>query len=93
MQWLVSRIRFFDSTTFLPVRMILYNLFLKELCCLSYSILLFFLLILFIFSIDVYTVDKVVARFNEIVTNLLLEGALRTFKSYSVKEEDIDVSQ
>lgn len=33
----------------------------------------------------------VVARFNEIVTKLLLEGALETFKRYSVKEEDIDV--
>lgn len=36
---------------------------------------------------------KVVARFNEIVTKLLLEGALDTFKKYSVKEEDIDVSE
>ncbi|CDP20150.1 unnamed protein product [Coffea canephora] len=34
----------------------------------------------------------VVARFNEIVTKPLLEGALDTFKKYSVKEEDIDVS-
>ncbi|KAL1561450.1 6,7-dimethyl-8-ribityllumazine synthase [Salvia divinorum] len=33
----------------------------------------------------------VVARFNEIVTRPLLEGALDTFKRYSVKEEDIDV--
>ncbi|KAJ9146986.1 hypothetical protein P3X46_029198 [Hevea brasiliensis] len=33
----------------------------------------------------------VVARFNEIVTKQLLEGALETFKRYSVKEEDIDV--
>lgn len=33
----------------------------------------------------------VVARFNEIVTKLLLEGALDTFKKYSVNEEDIDV--
>ncbi|KAL7209008.1 hypothetical protein ACSBR1_030703 [Camellia fascicularis] len=33
----------------------------------------------------------VVARFNEIVTKLLLEGALDTFKRYSVKEEDIDI--
>ncbi|XP_022887514.1 6,7-dimethyl-8-ribityllumazine synthase, chloroplastic [Olea europaea var. sylvestris] len=33
----------------------------------------------------------VVARFNEIITKLLLEGALDTFKKYSVKEEDIDV--
>ncbi|XP_065850816.1 6,7-dimethyl-8-ribityllumazine synthase, chloroplastic-like isoform X1 [Euphorbia lathyris] len=33
----------------------------------------------------------VVARFNEIVTKPLLEGALETFKSYSVNEEDIDV--
>lgn len=31
------------------------------------------------------------ARFNEIVTRPLLEGALDTFKKYSVKEEDIDV--
>lgn len=36
--------------------------------------------------------SKVVARFNEIVTRQLLEGALETFKRYSVKEEDIDVS-
>lgn len=35
---------------------------------------------------------KVVARFNEIITKPLLEGALDTFKKYSVKEEDIDVS-
>ncbi|KAL1366391.1 hypothetical protein HN51_014223 [Arachis hypogaea] len=33
----------------------------------------------------------VVARFNEIVTKPLLEGALGTFKNYSVKDEDIDV--
>lgn len=33
----------------------------------------------------------VVGRFNEIVTNLLLEGALETFRRYSVKEEDIVV--
>ncbi|XP_042011057.1 6,7-dimethyl-8-ribityllumazine synthase, chloroplastic-like isoform X2 [Salvia splendens] len=33
----------------------------------------------------------VVARFNEIVTRPLLDGALDTFKRYSVKEEDIDV--
>ncbi|CDP21005.1 unnamed protein product [Coffea canephora] len=33
----------------------------------------------------------VVACFNEIVTKPLLEGALDTFKKYSVKEEDIDV--
>ncbi|OWM67841.1 hypothetical protein CDL15_Pgr010779 [Punica granatum] len=35
----------------------------------------------------------VVARFNEIVTRPLLEGALNTFKKYSVKEEDVDVSR
>ncbi|XP_041013595.1 6,7-dimethyl-8-ribityllumazine synthase, chloroplastic [Juglans microcarpa x Juglans regia] len=33
----------------------------------------------------------VVARFNEIVTKQLLEGALATFKNYSVQDEDIDV--
>ncbi|KAL2242354.1 6,7-dimethyl-8-ribityllumazine synthase, chloroplastic [Sesamum indicum] len=33
----------------------------------------------------------VVARFNEIITRPLLDGALDTFKKYSVKEEDIDV--
>ncbi|GAV67163.1 DMRL_synthase domain-containing protein [Cephalotus follicularis] len=33
----------------------------------------------------------VVARFNEIVTKPLLEGALDTFRKYSVGEEDIDV--
>ncbi|KAF5201116.1 6,7-dimethyl-8-ribityllumazine synthase [Thalictrum thalictroides] len=33
----------------------------------------------------------VVARFNEVVTRLLLEGALETFKRYSVRDEDIDV--
>ncbi|KMZ60402.1 6,7-dimethyl-8-ribityllumazine synthase [Zostera marina] len=33
----------------------------------------------------------VVARFNEIVTKPLLEGALETFKRYSVTEENIDV--
>ncbi|GAB4858966.1 hypothetical protein Ancab_010438 [Ancistrocladus abbreviatus] len=33
----------------------------------------------------------VVARFNEIVTKQLLEGALDTFKKYSVNEEDVDV--
>ncbi|KAI6691513.1 hypothetical protein NL676_028341 [Syzygium grande] len=33
----------------------------------------------------------VIARFNEIVTKLLLEGALNTFRKYSVREEDIDV--
>ncbi|EOY06978.1 hypothetical protein SCA6_001176 [Theobroma cacao] len=33
----------------------------------------------------------VIARFNEIVTKQLLEGALDTFSKYSVNEEDIDV--
>lgn len=33
----------------------------------------------------------VVARFNEVVTKLLLEGALETFRRYSVRDEDIDV--
>ncbi|KAK9106136.1 hypothetical protein Scep_022980 [Stephania cephalantha] len=33
----------------------------------------------------------VVARFNEVVTRLLLQGALETFKKYSVREADIDV--
>ncbi|XP_020111147.1 6,7-dimethyl-8-ribityllumazine synthase, chloroplastic [Ananas comosus] len=33
----------------------------------------------------------VIARFNEIVTNRLLEGALETFRRYSVREEDITV--
>ncbi|BBH08658.1 6,7-dimethyl-8-ribityllumazine synthase / DMRL synthase / lumazine synthase / riboflavin synthase [Prunus dulcis] len=33
----------------------------------------------------------VVARFNEIITKQLLEGALATFKNYSIQEEDIDV--
>ena len=34
---------------------------------------------------------QVVARFNEVVTNLLLEGALETFRRYSVRDEDITV--
>ncbi|KAG9445796.1 hypothetical protein H6P81_011924 [Aristolochia fimbriata] len=33
----------------------------------------------------------VVAQFNEVVTKLLLEGAVETFKRYSVREEDIEV--
>ncbi|XP_008801228.1 6,7-dimethyl-8-ribityllumazine synthase, chloroplastic [Phoenix dactylifera] len=33
----------------------------------------------------------VVSRFNEVVTNLLLEGALGTFRQYSIKEENIIV--
>ncbi|XP_009626758.1 6,7-dimethyl-8-ribityllumazine synthase, chloroplastic [Nicotiana tomentosiformis] len=33
----------------------------------------------------------VVARFNDLITKKLLEGALDTFKNYSVREEDIDV--
>ena len=33
------------------------------------------------------------ARFNEIVTRLLLEGALDTLTRYSVKEEDVDVNE
>ncbi|XP_026423992.1 6,7-dimethyl-8-ribityllumazine synthase, chloroplastic-like [Papaver somniferum] len=33
----------------------------------------------------------VVARFNEVVTRLLLDGALDTFKRYGVKEDDVDV--
>ncbi|KAK4544308.1 hypothetical protein RGQ29_033013 [Quercus rubra] len=32
----------------------------------------------------------VVARFNEIITKQLLEGALSTFKNYSVSEENVD---
>ena len=34
---------------------------------------------------------QVVARFNEVVTNLLLQGALETFERCSVKPEDITV--
>ncbi|KAJ8539667.1 hypothetical protein K7X08_013919 [Anisodus acutangulus] len=33
----------------------------------------------------------VVARFNDLITKKLLEGALDTFRNYSVREEDIDV--
>ncbi|KAL5216943.1 hypothetical protein ABZP36_008344 [Zizania latifolia] len=33
----------------------------------------------------------VVARFNEVVTNLLLQGALETFERYNVKKENITV--
>ncbi|CAN6484692.1 unnamed protein product [Victoria cruziana] len=33
----------------------------------------------------------VVARFNEVVTKLLLEGALETFRRYSVRDEDVEV--
>lgn len=50
------------------------------------------ILIWAIFVINYFFVlIKVVARFNELVTKLLLEGALETFKKYSVKEENIDV--
>jgi hypothetical protein len=34
---------------------------------------------------------QVVARFNEVVTSLLLQGALETFERYSVKAENITV--
>ncbi|XP_048613187.1 6,7-dimethyl-8-ribityllumazine synthase, chloroplastic-like [Brassica napus] len=34
---------------------------------------------------------KIVARFNEVVKKLLLEGAIETFKKHSVREEDIQV--
>ncbi|WZZ58147.1 hypothetical protein YC2023_058254 [Brassica napus] len=34
---------------------------------------------------------KIVARFNEAVKKLLLEGAIETFKKHSVREEDIQV--
>ncbi|CAN6988491.1 unnamed protein product, partial [Brassica oleracea var. botrytis] len=34
---------------------------------------------------------KVVARFNEVVTKLLLKGAIETFKKHSAREEDIQV--
>ncbi|KAG5568221.1 hypothetical protein H5410_064768, partial [Solanum commersonii] len=40
---------------------------------------------------DHLLVLKVVARFNDLITKKLLEGALDTFKNYSVREEDIDV--
>lgn len=40
---------------------------------------------------DRLLVLKVVARFNDLITKKLLEGALETFKNYSVREEDIDV--
>ncbi|KAG8082538.1 hypothetical protein GUJ93_ZPchr0014g47584 [Zizania palustris] len=33
----------------------------------------------------------VVARFNEVVTNLLLQGALETFERYNVKKDNITV--
>ncbi|XP_068664708.1 6,7-dimethyl-8-ribityllumazine synthase, chloroplastic-like [Aristolochia californica] len=33
----------------------------------------------------------VVAQFNEVVTKLLLEGAIEAFKRYSIREEDIEV--
>lgn len=48
--------------------------------------------IVFSLTMMMYLGVKVVARFNEIITKPLLEGALDTFKKYSVKEEDIDVS-
>ena len=44
------------------------------------------------FDYNTVFTQKVVARFNEVVTRLLLEGALETFKRDSIKEEDIDVS-
>ncbi|CAF2115564.1 unnamed protein product, partial [Brassica napus] len=34
---------------------------------------------------------KIVARFNEVVKKLVLEGAIETFKKHSVREEDIQV--
>ncbi|KAL0674744.1 hypothetical protein Bca4012_002725 [Brassica carinata] len=34
---------------------------------------------------------KVVARFNEVVTKLLLKGAIETFKKHSAREEDIQL--
>ncbi|KAL8160336.1 hypothetical protein V2J09_001873 [Rumex salicifolius] len=43
------------------------------------------------FAVVTIFCSSVVARFNEIVTKLLLEGALDTFRKYSVNEEDIDV--
>ena len=48
--------------------------------------------ICWVLLIDLFLIVKVVARFNEVVTKLLLEGAIETFKKYSVREEDIEVS-
>lgn len=64
---------------------------------LSYPNLFPFLLLMLILIRAILVINyffiliKVVARFNELVTKLLLEGALETFKKYSVKEENIDV--
>lgn len=64
---------------------------------LSYPNLFPFLLLMLILIRVILVINyffiliKVVARFNELVTKLLLEGALETFKKYSVKEENIDV--
>lgn len=64
---------------------------------LSYPNLFPFLLLMLILIWAILVINyffiliKVVARFNELVTKLLLEGALETFKKYSVKEENIDV--
>ncbi|RZC62168.1 hypothetical protein C5167_023924 [Papaver somniferum] len=41
-------------------------------------------------SIFILLVFSSVLRFNEVVTRLLLDGALNTFKRYGVREEDVD---
>ena len=56
--------------------------------CMVYSVLVSINFSLFDWN---FWLLKVVARFNEIITKPLLEGALATFKNYSVPEEDIDV--
>ncbi|RZC94516.1 hypothetical protein C5167_026248 [Papaver somniferum] len=41
-------------------------------------------------SIFILLVFSTVLRFNEVVTRLMLDGALDTFKRYGVREEDVD---
>lgn len=62
-------------------------------CCqdLFFVFCLYCLMVALIWIVFAFWIFEVVARFNEIVTKSLLEGALETFRKYSVKEEDIDV--
>lgn len=60
--------------------------------CKSFLLVRFFgASIHYLISTTLTSLMQVVARFNEVVTNVLLEGALDTFKRYSVDDDDITV--
>ncbi|KAH0878106.1 hypothetical protein HID58_065500, partial [Brassica napus] len=90
--WIVSMVILLKVITFalciIPIRLLLIYIDSGFWGFIVLSLHLFWLL-----SSDrfVFLSFKIVARFNEVVKKLLLEGAIETFKKHSVREEDIQV--